>query len=96
MSRATPLHHSFECPVPDELENLTITQKIAIIMVAMGEDAAAEIVSHLSDDDAEAIARIITELDTVSSEMVDAVLEEFEQILLTGQGLEEGGSDSPE
>jgi flagellar motor switch protein FliG len=77
----------------EETDNLTIHQKIAIVMIALGEDAAAQIVGYLDDDDTEALAQAISELQSVSSDQIDDVLEEFEQMLAEGRTLDEGGSE---
>ncbi len=66
-------------------------QKIAVLMIALGEEATAEIMKHLSDNDVETIAQALSELDTVSTDQMDAVLEEFEELLRSGVGADEGG-----
>lgn len=66
-------------------------QKIAVLMIALGEEATAEIMKYLNDDDVESIAEALSELATVSTDQMDAVLEEFESLLRTGAGIDEGG-----
>ena len=72
-------------------KDFTPRQKIAVLMIALGEEATAEIMKHLPDDDVELIAQALSELDTVSTDQMDAVLEEFEELLRSGVGVDEGG-----
>lgn len=76
-----------------DASNLSAIQKVAVLMVALGENATAEILKHLNEDDVEEIAQAISELNPVSTETMDAVLEEFEQLLRDSVGLDEGDND---
>ena len=79
---------------PQTLEDLTAQQKVAVLLIALGEDTAAEVVRYLSDDETERVAQSIAEMQTVSAELVDAVLEEFEELLRSGKGAQTGGTDA--
>lgn len=79
---------------PDfEEEELPVLKKLAILMVAMGEDASGQVMRFLSDYEIEELTQAIASLGTVSSKVIDAVLEDFEQHLLTGEWLAQGGVD---
>lgn len=75
----------------ESTQDFSPRQKIAVLMIALGEEATAEIMKHLNDDDVESIAQALSELDTVSTDQMDAVLEEFEELLRSGVGAGEGG-----
>ena len=74
-------------------EELTGQEKVAILMVALGEENAAEVMKYLADFEIEEIAHIVTELRTLPTQLQDQVLEEFEQHLLAGEYMNQGGVD---
>ena len=76
------------------VEDLTPQQKVAVLLIALGEDTAAEIVRYLSDDETERVAQSIAEMTAVPAQLVDEVLEEFEQLLRSGHGVDTGGKDA--
>ncbi|MDA0711206.1 MAG: flagellar motor switch protein FliG [bacterium] len=67
--------------------------KVAILMIALGQETTAEVMKYLSDFEVEQIAQSISELDIVTTEQEDEVLEEFEQLLLAGKYVSQGGID---
>ena len=77
----------------EEEKQLTAKEKVAILMIALGEDAAGDIMRHLNDKDVEVLAQTIAELATVTTDEEAEVLEEFEQLLRTGKFVSEGGAD---
>jgi len=74
-------------------DELTSRQKVAILMIALGQDTTAEILKYLNDYEIEDIAQAIAELKTVTTEQEDEVLEEFEQLLMAGKYISMGGID---
>jgi flagellar motor switch protein FliG len=72
---------------------LSAKQKAAILMIALGQDTTAEVMKYLSELEVEQIAQSISELDIVTTEQEDHVLEEFEQLLLAGKYVSQGGID---
>lgn len=76
-----------------EEEELSPQQKVAILMVALGEDTTAEIMKYLSEPEVESISQAISETDVVTTEQEDEVLEEFEQLLIAGKYVSQGGLD---
>ena len=77
----------------DEDEGLPTLQKMAILMVALGEDAAGHVMKFLSDVEIEEITQAIADLKNVTPKLIDRVLEEFEQHLLAGEWVSQGGLD---
>ncbi len=77
--------------MPAEADALTSRQKVAILMIALGQDTTAEILKYLNDYEIEDIAQAIAELKTVPTEQEDEVLEEFEQLLMAGKYISMGG-----
>ena len=76
-----------------EEEELTPREKAAILMVSLGEEAAGEIMKYMADFEIEEMTQIITDLKNLPTAIQDQVLEEFEQHLLAGEWVSQGGFD---
>ncbi len=77
----------------DEDEDISAGKKVAILMISLGQETTAEVMKYLSDLEIERIAQSIAELEVVTTEQEDEVLEEFEQMLIAGQYVSQGGLD---
>ena len=73
--------------------DLTPNQRVAILMVALGQESAAEVLKFLSDYEIEQITHTIAELKHLPIDIQDEVLAEFEQHLLAGEYMSHGGID---
>ena len=76
-----------------EEQEIPLDQKVAIVMVALGEEVSGEVMKFLSDYEIEEITQAIASLKNVSVELMDRVLEEFEQHLMAGEWISQGGED---
>jgi flagellar motor switch protein FliG len=76
-----------------EEEEIPLDQKVAIVMVALGEEVSGEVMKFLSDYEIEEITQGIASLKNISVELMDRVLEDFEQHLLAGEWISQGGED---
>ena len=76
-----------------EEAELPMMQKVAILFVALGETVSGEVMKHLSDQEIEEITQAIAGLKNIHTEIMDSVLEEFEQSLLAGDWISNGGLD---
>ena len=74
-------------------EPLKGPQKAAIVMVLLGEEASAEIIKQLPEDDVQLISREIALLKGVDPTHSEMVLEEFYQVMMAGQQVMKGGLD---
>ena len=70
----------------EEGNEIPLQQKVAIVMVALGEEVSGEVLKHLHDYEIEEITQAIAGLKNISVELMDRVLEEFEQHLLPENG----------
>ena len=77
----------------DEAPDLTAMQRIGILFIALGQETAGEVMKHLSDYEIEEITQSVASLKNVSVKMQDKVLEEFEQHLLAGEWVSQGGME---
>jgi flagellar motor switch protein FliG len=66
-------------------------QKAAILLVVLGEEAAAAIYRHLSEQQVQRITQEITELNHVPPDTVVAVLEEYYKLATTQEYVAQGG-----
>ena len=76
-----------------EEEEIPLDQKVAIVMVALGEEVSGEVMKFLSDYEIEEITQAIASLKNISVEVMDRVLEDFEQHLMAGEWISQGGED---
>lgn len=65
--------------------------KAAIVMVALGSDASSQIFKNLAEVEIEKLSTEIAKLDNVTSEIREAVLEEFHALALAHQYVSQGG-----
>jgi flagellar motor switch protein FliG len=77
----------------EEEEDLPVMTKVAILFVALGQEASGEVLKYLSDYEVEEITQAIANLKNVSVAQQDKVLEEFEQHMLAGAWVSQGGMD---
>ncbi|MGA9938493.1 MAG: flagellar motor switch protein FliG [Candidatus Acidiferrales bacterium] len=68
-------------------------RKAAILVVLLGDEAAAALYKHLSDHDLRALTQEIAELGYVSPEIASQVLQEYHRLTLTQEYLAQGGPD---
>ena len=72
---------------------LPTLQKVAILMVALGQEFSGQVMKFLSDFEIEEITQAIADLKNVTPRVMDVVLEEFEQSVLAGDYISQGGMD---
>jgi len=74
-------------------EGLTLVQRVAIVMLALGEETSGEVMKYLTDREVEEITEALATLKNVSADVMDQVLEEFEAGLMAGNWVSQGGVD---
>ena len=73
------------------MAKLSGTQKAAVLMVALGDDAASQIFKYLEEDEIQNISREIALTKHVQPETADEVLEEFHTMTLAKSYISQGG-----
>ncbi len=68
-------------------------RKAAILLVMVGEQASADIIKQLPDDDVHAVTREIAKLGSISSEHAETIVEEFYQTSAAREYVVKGGID---
>ncbi len=74
-------------------KQLTGRQKAAIFLVTLGSEISSEIFKHLREDEIETLTFEIARLDSVESEERDAVLQEFQELMMAQDFITSGGID---
>ena len=73
-------------------EYMTPTQKVAVLMIALGPETASEVMKNITDEKLlEQITFDIASLNNVTQSVLNAVLEEFHTIFLASDYLQSGG-----
>lgn len=73
------------------IDQLTGREKAAVLLMALGPEAAGEVTKDLAADDLEAISLEIARLDGVSASLAEAVLEEWSETQRAAVSLAAGG-----
>ncbi|MBL8290945.1 MAG: flagellar motor switch protein FliG, partial [Bryobacterales bacterium] len=68
-------------------------KKAAVLMVVVGDHAASEVLSRLTEDEASKLSREIARTSTVPPELAEAVLEEAYQMSVAQEYVAQGGID---
>lgn len=77
--------------VLDDPELLSGLQKVAILIIALGVQPASKVFKEMSDYEVERITVEIATMRNVAPRVVDAVLQEFHDLMLAKQYVMEGG-----
>jgi len=72
---------------------VTGPRKAAILLTALSQDVAAEVLRHLKDDELERVALEISLQHNVNADLLGQVLQEFHQLLVARYFLAKGGID---
>lgn len=72
---------------------LTGRQKAAVFLVSLGSDVSSEVFKHLREDEIEQLTFEIARLDKVDSEDRDRVLQEFQEMMMAQDFIQNGGID---
>jgi flagellar motor switch protein FliG len=75
----------------EENETMNGRQKVAVLCMALGTDAAAKLTQKLGPDEVDAISFEIARMENVSGPMVDGILDEWLTRMLAADSLAAGG-----
>ncbi|GMO61391.1 MAG: hypothetical protein Ta2G_21160 [Termitinemataceae bacterium] len=76
-----------------DIKDLNGRQKAAIFLVSVGSDISAEIFKYLREDEIETLTFEIARLETIEPEQKDAILTEFQELMMANQFISIGGID---
>ena len=76
------------------INNMTTTQKVATLLIALGPATATEVLKNFPDDELiEQITLDIASLNRIPPEIIDEVLEEFHSFFSASNFLNRGGME---
>lgn len=78
---------------PAETGKLTKVQKLAILLIVLGPDAAAQIMRHLDEHELEAVSAEMSKQSLISQELQAEILREFSEVALQASTSVRGGAD---
>jgi flagellar motor switch protein FliG len=73
--------------------DLSGIQRAAVVLVMLGDQASAEILKHLTEDEVQLVSREVARLKTVDAQIAEAVLEEFYTLTAARDYVIKGGLD---
>jgi len=76
-----------------QYEELSMSEKVAILLNLLGEDLTAQVFSHMSLESITQISKYIARTTTVDKQIAMAILEEFHVIMQSNQYISSGGFD---
>lgn len=79
--------------IKDETRRLTGREKVAVLCMALGTEAAAKITQRLTSEEAELISFEIARLDALTADVVEGVLAEWLEVSLAVDSFSSGGLD---
>jgi flagellar motor switch protein FliG len=68
-------------------------QKAAILLVMLGDQASAEVLKQLDEEEVQVVSREVARLSAITSEQAESILEEFYQMSLAHEYVHKGGLD---
>jgi flagellar motor switch protein FliG len=74
-----------------EADSLTGLRKAAMLLIVLGEQSAAAILPHLSEDEVGKVSREVAKITAISSEQAETVLQQFHHLSTAGDYVARGG-----
>ena len=75
------------------VNDLTPTQKIAILSIVLGDDISSKVLAHLSKQEIESISKEIVFMKSVSPDIIMDVIDEFYNLIRAKEYISTGGFD---
>ena len=76
-----------------DIKNMSGRQKAAVFLVSIGSDISSEIFKYLREDEIETLTFEIARMETIEPEQKDAILTEFQELMMANQFISIGGID---
>jgi flagellar motor switch protein FliG len=78
---------------PKSEETVTGLRKAAMLLVVLGEQASAELLQQLSEEDVQKVSREVAKITAISADQAEGVLNEFHHISTAGEYVARGGME---
>jgi len=92
-NEATPEVESTQTEEVTEEAKVSALRKVAAFIVAIGQETAAEIYKHLSDEEVEKISIEISRIESLSQESIKDIMDEFYELFIAQKVVAEGGTE---
>jgi flagellar motor switch protein FliG len=76
-----------------EIDALPGLRKAATLLIVLGEQSSAELLTHLSEEEVQKVSREVAKITSMSSEQAEAILTEFHHMSTAGDYVARGGID---
>lgn len=76
-----------------DVNSLTGRQKVAIFLISLGGEISAKVMEQLREDEVEKVVFEIARIETIESDLKDAVLQEFQELMMAQNFITTGGID---
>lgn len=76
-----------------DVEVLTGVRKAAMLLIVLGEQSSAEMLTQLNEDDIQKVSKEVSRITAISSDQAESVLNEFHQISTARDFVARGGLD---
>jgi flagellar motor switch protein FliG len=76
-----------------ESETLAGIRKAAMLLIVLGEQSSADLLTHLSEEDVQKVSREVARITAISAEQAELVLQEFHHLTAAGDYVARGGID---
>ena len=77
----------------NEYNELSVPEKVAILLIQLGEDITTNLFSHMEIDTVTDISKYIASVKNIDKQVANAVLEEFYALLQSNQYIRSGGME---
>jgi flagellar motor switch protein FliG len=74
-------------------EALPSLRKAAMLLIVLGEQASADLLQQLSEDDVQRVSREVAKITAIDTDQAEGILEEFHQLSAAGDYVARGGID---
>ncbi|HYW44502.1 MAG TPA: flagellar motor switch protein FliG [Bryobacteraceae bacterium] len=76
-----------------ETETLPSLRKAAMLLIVLGEESAADLMQHFSEEEVQKVSREVAKITAISAEQAEVVLNEFNHLATAGEYVARGGVD---
>jgi flagellar motor switch protein FliG len=76
-----------------ETEILPAMRKAAMLLIVLGEESAADLMQHFTEEEVQKVSREVAKITAISAEQAEVVLNEFNHLATAGEYVARGGVD---
>src|SRR5580704_12010829 len=75
----------------DQVDTLVPLRKAAMLLIVLGEQTSADLLTQLSEEDVQKVSREVTRITSISADQAEAILNEFHHLSAAGDYVARGG-----